>query len=281
MNNIDTCPNTPTGETVDANGCSDSQLDDDNDGVMNNVDLCPNSTAGSNVDASGCFTLSSNNFTIETVSETCPNKNNGQILISAQESYTYNVTLNGTNASLQNNGLNPGNYTICIGVEGENYEQCYDVVIEEGTTISGKVALNSGKASIEIIEGTAPFTVFVNDNIAFETAAPLFTVNVKHGDKIQVKSKIECEGIFAKTVDLFNEIITYPNPTKGNFEIALPISRNNVKIEIYNMQSQLISAKNYNVYNGKVQLNIANNAAGLYFAKIYLDEPVMLKIIKE
>ena len=37
--NLDQCPNTPTGETVDANGCSESQIDSDGDGVYNDADL--------------------------------------------------------------------------------------------------------------------------------------------------------------------------------------------------------------------------------------------------
>ena len=37
----DNCPDTPTGEAVDANGCSASQLDDDGDGVSNADDNCP------------------------------------------------------------------------------------------------------------------------------------------------------------------------------------------------------------------------------------------------
>jgi hypothetical protein len=41
-NQGDLCPNTPNGETVDSNGCSDSQKDDDNDGVNNAIDKCPN-----------------------------------------------------------------------------------------------------------------------------------------------------------------------------------------------------------------------------------------------
>ncbi len=257
--------------------------DDDKDGVFNDVDICPETPLGSVVDSAGCpvFALPSDNFTIETISETCPNKNNGQILISALETHNYIVTLNGADAALQNTNLNPGNYTVCIGVEGENYEQCYDVVIGNGITISGKVAIDSGKASVEIEQGTGPFTVFVNDKIVFETASPIFNVNVKHGDKILVKSNVLCEGVFAKTVNLFNEIIAYPNPSKGIFEIALPFSQNNVKIEIYNLQSQLISAKTYTINNGKIQLNITNNATGLYFAKVYLDKPIVLKIIKE
>jgi hypothetical protein len=54
MNDVDLCPNTPTGETVDADGCSQTQLDDDGDGVMNDVDICPLTPAGETVDADGC-----------------------------------------------------------------------------------------------------------------------------------------------------------------------------------------------------------------------------------
>ena len=92
---------------------------------------------------------------------------------------------------------------------------------------------------------------------------------------------MECEGIFSKSINLFDEVIAYPNPTKGNFEIAIPANQNNIKVEIFNMQSQLISAKNYTLNNGKVYLNIKNQAPGVYFAKVYLDKPIMLKIIKE
>jgi len=51
---IDTCPNTPSGEVVDANGCSDSQKDTDGDGVTDDKDNCPNTPQGVNVDSSGC-----------------------------------------------------------------------------------------------------------------------------------------------------------------------------------------------------------------------------------
>ena len=281
MNDIDLCPNTPTSEDVDVNGCSSSQLDDDEDNVMNDIDLCPNSTAGSTVNASGCFTLPKNNFTIETISETCADKNNGQILINAQESHSYNVTLNGENASFQNTNLNPGNYTICINVAGEDYEQCYDVVIDEGTTISGKATINSGKVSINIEQGTAPFNVFVNKIEVLRTVSNQFTINATNGDLIEIKSDVSCEGVFSKSMDSFSEIVAYPNPTKGSFEIALPVAKNKVKIELYNIQSQLISRREYHIIYGKVQLNLNNNTSGLYFAKVYLETPVLLKIIKE
>ena len=44
----------PSGETVDANGCAESQKDDDGDGVSNDVDQCPDTEVGVEVDATGC-----------------------------------------------------------------------------------------------------------------------------------------------------------------------------------------------------------------------------------
>jgi bacillopeptidase F len=51
---LDLCPNTPAGETVDADGCSAGQLDADADGVIDALDQCPNTPAGEPVGADGC-----------------------------------------------------------------------------------------------------------------------------------------------------------------------------------------------------------------------------------
>src|SRR4030065_572506 len=49
--NLDKCPNTPVGVSVDANGCP---KDSDGDGVTDSQDQCPGTPAGVKVDASGC-----------------------------------------------------------------------------------------------------------------------------------------------------------------------------------------------------------------------------------
>ncbi len=53
-NNPDLCLNTPSGEAVDENGCSASQLDADMDGVDDSSDACPDTPAGEPVDNVGC-----------------------------------------------------------------------------------------------------------------------------------------------------------------------------------------------------------------------------------
>ena len=51
---LDQCPNTPTGQTVDTNGCSEMQKDTDGDGVTDDLDQCPNTSSGETVDNTGC-----------------------------------------------------------------------------------------------------------------------------------------------------------------------------------------------------------------------------------
>lgn len=48
---MDACPNTPAGVTVDATGCP---LDSDGDGVYDYLDKCPDTAANLKVDADGC-----------------------------------------------------------------------------------------------------------------------------------------------------------------------------------------------------------------------------------
>ena len=48
---LDKCPNTPSGVSVDSSGCP---LDSDGDGVYDDLDKCPNTPSGVSVDSSGC-----------------------------------------------------------------------------------------------------------------------------------------------------------------------------------------------------------------------------------
>ncbi|MGD9245476.1 MAG: OmpA family protein [Desulfobacterales bacterium] len=50
---LDRCPDTPKGVTVDTKGCP---LDSDGDGVADYLDKCPNTPKGATVDARGCWT---------------------------------------------------------------------------------------------------------------------------------------------------------------------------------------------------------------------------------
>lgn len=285
-NNIDTCPNTPSGQSVNTTGCSDIQLDSDGDGVPNSSDVCPNTPTGQTVNANGCIVIGSNNFTIEVLGETCPDKNNGQIKITANQGLTYSATVNGvnkifTNKTLLLNDLAPGTYDVCINVAEGNIKQCYSIVIPESTAITAKTISTSEKLMIEIQSGTAPYQVNVNGVLQFETNNSNFGVDVSNGDLLEVKTSKVCEGTYAKSITLYDLVKTVPNPTNGPFDVYLPTNDTSAVIEIYTSGGALISKSLYSIENGKVHLDLEKQPSGIYFVKVQASPVENIKIIKK
>ena len=177
--------------------------------------------------------------------------------------------------------MSPGTYNFCVIVAGGLYKNCYEVEINKGAIIGGKAVVNSTEVLIKIEQGTPPFNVFVNDEEILQTSNTEFSVTIKHGDIVDVKTAAECEGVFSKTIDLFENIKAYPNPTSGNFEITLPVSEKEIRIDIYTIFGQLLSNRVYPVIYGKVKLTIDNYPSGLYLARVLVEKPVSLKIVKQ
>lgn len=232
------------------------------------------------------LSLSSNNFVVESKGETCLNSNNGEINITATATYGYKAKINTSSYTFTNNSLKvpnlaPGTYTVSITIPGENFDQSFTILIPKGATTTGKSSVNVNKVAVEITEGTAPFTVFVDGVEQFETTESSFSVETKKGGLLEVKTAKACEGIYAAAIaGLEGAVTAYPNPTSGSFEVQLPTSRKEVVIGLYTLNGQLISNKTYTVENGKAQLTLENQPAGVYIAKIEFDTPDYLKIIK-
>lgn len=233
------------------------------------------------------FTLPFDNFSIVTKSETCFGKNNGEITIKATKSYDYTAIINTKNYSFTNNNLTltdlpPGVYTVCLGIVGKSFSQCFVITIGKGGSLTGKTSgIASNKVAIEITEGTAPFEVLINGNSQFTTDQSNFNIDVKQGDLIMVKSSIACEGIYSKVIsDLTNGIVAFPNPTNGVFEIAIPTEMKEIYVELYSINSVLVSKGRFPVVNQKIEMNLENQTSGTYIAKVYSDVLTNLIILK-
>lgn len=282
-NDKDLCNNTPANEVVDSNGCAESQKDDDNDGVTNDKDECPNTPVGAPVNSLGCFALTASNFTIETTSETCPDQNNGIIEIEADESYEYVASFNGTDldftSSLIIENVEPGTYELCISVKGTNYEQCFSLMIAEGTSLLAKSSTQGKVMTVEIESGTAPFTVLVNDIVKFQTDANRFDIPINGNDKVVVETSKSCEGIFEKT--FIEELLAYPNPVKDHTSIRVLSNRTEVQTTIMAVDGSVILSEKLPVVNGQINISTVQLRTGMYFVKLELETTEVVKIIKE
>lgn len=226
-----------------------------------------------------------NNFTIKAIGETCLDKKNGSITINAAANRNYVVTINESTSSFTNTanieGLSPGTYDFCITIEGETFKQCYQATIQGGVGLTGKIQLVKQSAEISIQSGVAPYKVIKNGEQVLETYQSNFSVNVNHGDNLQVKSKDACQGEMLKTINLLEDLKAYPNPSEGVFEMYIPNDMESIGIEIYNIHSQLIHSGTFKVNSGSVLLDLENKPNGIYFVKVNSKIPVFLKLVKK
>jgi hypothetical protein len=227
-----------------------------------------------------------NNFTIKAIGETCTGKENGVINISGAATHDYTATINGVdygdftkNKTIE--GLSPGTYDLCIEVVDENYNHCYQVTIEEAESLTGKISVTKKSATVSVESGKAPYTIIKNGELLFETYQSNFSIDIDHGDNIQVKSKEACQGELLKTINLLENVKAYPNPTSGSFEMYIPNNIETIDLEVYNVHSQLIDSKTALVNAGKVQLSLQGKPKGIYFVKLNSKKPVFIKVIKK
>lgn len=224
-------------------------------------------------------------FTITTISETCSNKNNGKISISADIEAEYVLSFNGSNFNFIKNitldNIAPDTYSLCISTHSDSKSQCFNVEIKEASELSAKSSLGNKKVSVTMQEGTAPFSVFINNNMVYETYAQSFSIDVNQGDELSIKSSKDCEGKIAEVIDFYGNPETYPNPTNGDFQLLIPINEGEVFIEIYDIYSRLVSSKLYTIEAGKIDLSIKNQPSGIYFTRIMGKNPTNVKVIKK
>ncbi|MDP5198576.1 T9SS type A sorting domain-containing protein [Flavobacterium sp. DG2-3] len=263
-------------------------LVDDVDYANANWSNKKDSFATYNTECTGEINLPANNFTVETKGESCLGENNGEINIVGKASFAYNATINDkaytfTNNSLKVAALTPGVYKIKITIPEMIFEQIFNVTIQKGATITGKSNVSAKNVEVEITEGTAPFTVFVDGTEQFQTTDANFTVALDKAGLVEVATAKACEGVYAKKVtsyELGTTLAAYPNPTSGIIEIEIPSTKTEVAIELYNFGGQLVSQGTYNIESGKAILNLEKLPSGIYAAKINLETPEYIKIIK-
>lgn len=256
----------------------------DGDGVLNASDLCPNTPKGTDVDANGCLLLSSDNFNIEVISETCPNKNNGKINITAFANFNYTATVNGTNYSFKANNLAlndlaVGSYEVCIFIAEQSYMQCYNLDVAAGTTVSGKATISSKSVVIELDQGTAPFTVYVNEKEKMQTTNTKFEIEVNNGDLIEVKTSVACEGVFSKEIALESVFSMYPNPTKNTVNFIFPNEINKIEVTVLSLLGKNMFSNL--VYKNNPSIDISFLSKGLYMVQVtYNDTIKTFKLLK-
>lgn len=227
-----------------------------------------------------------NNFRVETKSETCSGRNNGEINITAIQSFPYVARINSTNYTFANNklsvtGLAPGSYSVCISIPGKTFEQCFTVNIVKGGSLTGRISTSSNAVVVNINEGTAPYTVFINGLSKYQTSDSNFQVVANQGDLIEVKTAVVCEGVLSKLITESILATPYPNPVQREFFINLSNPPIEVEAELYSIDGKKVFRKKFSTEGGRIKVDVSSYKDGLYILKVLLNIPQEFKIIKK
>jgi hypothetical protein len=226
-----------------------------------------------------------------TTSESCVGENDGIINVDFNQSeFTSRVTvfgpsiditedISGTNYMLE--GLSPGSYEVCLYVEELNYMQCFEVSILASEDISLEIVSKQPNTySFNINSGTAPFEVYLNDDLLTVSDQSEFDVEISGSGKLEVKTAKDCEGFFKTSI---GEILLKQNPISESIDLILPlfVSEPDIEAVIFDIQGKMIYNQLLKKEGSNLSIPFNDFAAGVYILKLSIENSKPIKILKK
>ncbi len=226
------------------------------------------------------FTFQPNDFSIQTVSESCADQNDGSInVVLKHANFSYTVNITGT-ASVSKTfvgafdtfaGLAPGPYRVCIKVNNLNYEQCFEVNIQKSQPISLRLGSNSGQSSrlytFNVDSGTSPFRVFLNNKLLDTFNSNNFSLEILESGRLEIQSAKECEGTYRLAID---NVFLMKNPVDNVVELQLPINIQEplVEVFVFDITGKQLTKRRIPKQNNSLKIPFEQYSSGVYMIKL-------------
>jgi hypothetical protein len=235
--------------------------------------------------------VSPNNFSVLTASESCVDENDGVIDVAIQQSeFTYQIDVSGPSTNISQDltsltyslsNLAPGDYEVCILVSEINYTQCFEVTIDESQPIALKVASKNANNnySFSVDSGTAPYEVYLNDELISVSDNKEFEIEIKGSGKLEVKTAKECEGLFKTSI---GAVLLKQNPVIDSIDLLLPIDVNQTYVDviIFDINGKQILNQSIKKEDNNLSIPFNNYAKGIYILKLSIENSKPIKILK-
>ena len=164
--------------------------------------------------------------------------------------------------------LTTGSYQACITVENQpDYEQCFDVLIEEPERISAYIDIDvDNRTSSFELKGSTNYNIDINGTI-YKVSQDSFTASLPTGlNIIKVYTDLECQGVIEKEVFISEDIMFYPNPTYNDVNVHVSGMDKNVMVSIFSEKGDLVAKKEQQVQDLSrlVEIDLTSQSTGIY-----------------
>ncbi|WP_184549538.1 MBG domain-containing protein [Mucilaginibacter sp. FT3.2] len=237
--------------------------------------------------------LPPNNFSLMVTSATCKASNNGSIHVSALQKLKYTAVLSGNNLnqsypftdSLTIGSLSPGNYNICFSVDGEIFNQCYQVKITEPKDLSVYSTIDPKLNNLNLqLDGGNSFKIVLN-SVTYNTSQKEISLPLATGyNKLSITTDNLCQGMVEKIIVVADKIIPFPNPFQNVLNVNIGnLNVNNVSVNIVNtLNGKRVYNNQYTNQSGVMQFDMSGLPNGVYYLNLNLDNNKSgYKIIKK
>ncbi len=225
------------------------------------------------------FTLPSGNFTVAATDLTCKGTMNGNIKITAVANLKYIATLTGNGLSLAYGFTNvvefknfaAGTYTICVTIEGEStFKRCFEVTIREPKDLALFSSINQKENLLNLkLEGAETYFIKLNGDL-IKTSLKELELNLKPGtNSLTVYTDKLCQGVIEKFFEIGSGVQIFPNPFENVLNIILGTQYSgNVKVEVRNIQGQIMYSGNHTADSNPIVLNLPELVPGTYMVQV-------------
>jgi hypothetical protein len=217
------------------------------------------------------------------VDEKCNGNTNGGVYISVAGGSTPYTYLWSNSATTQDiSGVAAGSYSVGItDANGCTFTSSASSVTEPNALTATSSVTNEiqggakGAIDVTVTGGIPTYVYHWNNNATTQDlgnlSAGIYSCTITDANG--------CTFIIADTVDLINGITDikgvsslamYPNPSKDVVTISAALTEaNDISVDVYTINGQLVNTYNrQNVLNANIEMNFANQAEGVYVAKI-------------
>lgn len=253
-------------------------------GSLNIISDALSGSATVSLSGAGVDVFSEDNVNIVVYSESCPDLNDGEIVVESKKA-DVNIEVNpgglieevkaGSSVSFSN--LSAGEYS--IRASSGSSERVYGIRITEPEAISMTSIANGHDVEIVITGGVPPYEVNLSGSYKYCESGIVKFSNLPNGTyPVYVTDKNECTLDVKDRVIISGNFYSYPNPVSNgilNIVCSSDLQNNKYTVSFTDMSGRRQLLKSINLQNGKTTISLGNLATGMYIMQIENETSVL------